>query len=137
MYTKEFNAFYSVYPRNKGSKAKALQSFNKALKEVDSETIIRGAAAYAADIARNRTEIQFVAHASTFLNQRRWEIDFEPEPDAIKRAILDAYGATTGQGAGSGYSGDVIDADPDQSDDGKSYRNLLFTAYGSAENGCN
>ena len=72
----KFNRFWSLYPR-KVAKVAAQRSWKRLTnKNVDSifkvfhEHLIRW----------SFKEIQFVPHASTWLNQRRWEDELEPLP---------------------------------------------------------
>jgi uncharacterized protein YdaU (DUF1376 family) len=70
-----FDRFWQAYPRSE-NKSEAHKAFVKALKGTDHETIIRGATAFADHCKREGTEKRFIAHASTWLNQRRWENDY-------------------------------------------------------------
>ena len=76
--TKEdkFNQFWSLYPR-KVKKFVARRTWNRlSKKEIDEifkvleDHMIRW----------KETEIQYVPHASTWLNQKRWEDELEPLP---------------------------------------------------------
>lgn len=87
----QFQSFWNAYPGMgkdgatgtgfKGSRAKALESFNKLLRQQkgkeDYEIIVgslnRGAAAYAEHLARSGYPSK---HAVTWLNQRGWEDDY-------------------------------------------------------------
>lgn len=75
IYTPEFEAFWSVYP-NRTNKANALKSYQASIKETDHEKIINGTIAYADYCKRANTETRFIAHASTWLNGKRWENDY-------------------------------------------------------------
>lgn len=71
-----FTRFWDAYP-SRGAhgnpKKPAKAKFDAAVKRgVDPETIIRGAAAYAQQVARAGTQPQYVAQAVTWLNQERW-----------------------------------------------------------------
>src|SRR5271166_160927 len=73
-----FDRFWSVYPKRTGGNPKlvARQKFDRAVKAgADPEHIIFGAKSYAAE-ARKAIGTEFIAMASTWLNQRRWE-DYE------------------------------------------------------------
>jgi hypothetical protein len=84
VYTDSFNGFWDVYPRKDGSKQKAFETFNQLTKEgIDYEYIIRGVKAYAASCAAAGTEQRYIAHATTWLNQRRWEADYSIQPTRI------------------------------------------------------
>ena len=52
----------------------AKKSLRRALKKADFGTIMAGAQNYALQCERERTEKKFVAHATTWLNQERWEL---------------------------------------------------------------
>ena len=61
-----FDQFWSLYPR-KTSKQSASKAFSK-LKDEDQQAAINNIARLYAE-----TPVQFVPHASTYLNQGRWE----------------------------------------------------------------
>lgn len=69
-----FDAFWEVYPRKEG-KAKARIAWVKAVRKVDTDTLVAGAARYRDDPNR---EAAFTAHAATWLNGERWEDDLLP-----------------------------------------------------------
>lgn len=79
-----FNRFWSVYPLRAGSrgKAEARVRFAKACRKVDPEVIIAAARQYAAENEK-KIGTEFIAMATTWLSQRRWE-DYDPEPDRPK-----------------------------------------------------
>lgn len=77
-YTPEFEQFWQEYPPNKQSKAESFKAYQKATKETDHETIIAGARAYRADIERTGTGKDHTAHATTWLNNKRWGVDYSP-----------------------------------------------------------
>ena len=66
-----FDQFWSIYPRRVG-KAAAQKVWNRYVEamKVSPEAIIEGAKVYAA--AKRGTDMQYVAHATTWLNQQRW-----------------------------------------------------------------
>lgn len=66
-----FEQFWAVYPRRvgKGAAQKAWEKCVKGLK-ADPQAIIEGAKTYAA--AKRGTDLQYVAHPGTWLNQQRW-----------------------------------------------------------------
>lgn len=68
-YSQEFIEFWAVY--NIGGKYPASVSFEKALKFTDPETLIMKAREY--QKSQNK---KFLQHASTWLNQKRWEDTF-------------------------------------------------------------
>ena len=72
-----FIEFWKLYPR-KVAKVAAQRSW-KRLKVKDIDDIFK---VYKEHLIRWRgTEIQFVPHASTWINQRRWEDELEPLPE--------------------------------------------------------
>jgi hypothetical protein len=76
----EFAEFWAAYPRREARKA-AEAAWRKARATVGADVIIAGARRYAADPNRDAA---FTAHASTWLNQGRW--DDEPLPDRSGKA---------------------------------------------------
>lgn len=73
--TPEFAKFWEAYPRRK-AKGAARDSFRKAVERgVSAEQIADGAARYAR-ACRGKDE-QFVAHAATWLNQERWDDEYQ------------------------------------------------------------
>ncbi len=92
-YTEEFLEFWVAYPPHKGSKYEAFKSYQKARKGKDHETIIRSATAYAEFCAITG---QYIANATTWLNGKRWEVDYTT---SITPARRPTYGKPIGQGA--------------------------------------
>jgi len=87
-----FELFWRDYPRKIG-KGAARTAFQRSLKKVDPEVIIRTLRNYSFP-----KEMQFIPHASTWLNQERWEDKVsttrvaEPEPladDDLHPSIVD------------------------------------------------
>lgn len=83
---------YKVYPRKRG-KFKAIQYLMRDLRDgVEAETILSGVRRFAKEC--DGMEEQFIPHASTFFNQRRW-MDYEDHkpviPDPPKALIIDAW----------------------------------------------
>ncbi len=72
----DFERFWSVYPKRSGGNPKqpAMQKFLRAVKQgARPDDIIGGAKCYARECdAARKTGTEFVAMASTWLNQRRW-----------------------------------------------------------------
>lgn len=69
-----FDEFWKLYPNKKG-KAKAIISYKKHLKI--QEQIIEGLQRYIQYWKANKTEMQFIPHPSTWLNQKRWEDELD------------------------------------------------------------
>ena len=82
----KFARFWSLYPR-KVARVSAQRSW-KRLKVKDINALFK--VFYDHLLRWKYTEIQFVPHASTWLNQRRWEDELEPLPgkkDSVYRNI--------------------------------------------------
>lgn len=75
--TERFNTLWSSYPNKKG-KDKAFKSYQKAIKEgVTDEIIQQGINSYIKEIEFKRTDKQYIAHGSTWFNNRRWNDEYE------------------------------------------------------------
>jgi len=86
-----FDSIWKLYPNKKG-KDKAYKAYCKAIKEkVSDETIINGIERYKKEIARKRTEPRYIAHGSTWFNQKRWEDDFQVEPIETNDSSLNEF----------------------------------------------
>jgi hypothetical protein len=75
----EFEEFWKQYPkRSNNSKKTAKEKFLQARKKkkIPYETIINGLYQYKAYLEATDSEEQYIAHASTWLNQERWENDY-------------------------------------------------------------
>lgn len=78
-YTLEFEDFWKEYPPNDGSKKKAFECYEKAIKKENqngndiTRTITDAARDYRQYLERTSADRKFTAHASTWLNQSRWE----------------------------------------------------------------
>ena len=84
VYTPEFEAWWSVYPR-KEAKGAAQEAYERAKQRIGSgavEKLITGAAAYRKKVAGK--EEQYIAHPTTWLNQARWD----DEPGDVKSGLL-------------------------------------------------
>jgi hypothetical protein len=85
-YTDEFLNFWNLYPRKDGSKQEAFQIYIKAInKGVGHEIIERGVRGYANFVRAERTEQRHIAHATTWLNQGRWDSDYTIKQFAAPR----------------------------------------------------
>lgn len=73
-----FDDFWIAYPRKDG-KQPARKAFTKAAKKMGTEFLIRAVVEYRQWCERSGQERQFIPHASTWLNQERWD-DERPEP---------------------------------------------------------
>ena len=76
--TPDFTAFWSAYPRKEG-KGAARKAYRKALQTVPPETLIEAAERYRDDPNRDAA---YTAHASTWLNQERWNDEPLPQRSA-------------------------------------------------------
>jgi hypothetical protein len=65
-----FDAFWDVYPRHDGGRGRAFKAWEKAMRKTTGVAIYNGACHYRDDPNR---EDAFTAHASTWLNQERWD----------------------------------------------------------------
>jgi hypothetical protein len=78
-YSAEFQHFWRVYPRRVGKRL-AWEAWQAVLADVDADTLIHSAEAYANDPNR---EQRFTAHPTTWLRQGRWEDDPLPQKQVI------------------------------------------------------
>jgi hypothetical protein len=69
-----FQEFYDLYPKTNCSRKEALKSYMRALTGADHETIIAGVKEYTHFIGATGTP---VAHATTWLNNDRWTVDYD------------------------------------------------------------
>lgn len=71
----EFDDFWEIYPFKRGGRTTALTSFIKARqkKKVEYEVILNGLKRYIEYIKAHNTDAEYVSHASTWLNQERWQ----------------------------------------------------------------
>lgn len=87
---KTFEEFWQAYPKNTGSKKKARESYERVIANgeesigIDALTnaVIQGARKYCAYISRTGS---LIAHASTWLNQERWETDYSIPTGGAKK----------------------------------------------------
>lgn len=73
----EFEKIWAMWPRKVGKPA-AQKAYASAVKRAKPEVIAAGVTAALQFFARERTEIRFVPHLSTWLNQNRWEDELTP-----------------------------------------------------------
>ena len=82
-----FDEFWKVYP-HKINKAPARKAWDKAVKKVGADHLIERVTAFAND--PNLPDKQFICHASTWLNQERWDNEPFPARDGgSRRASVD------------------------------------------------
>jgi len=73
----EFDEFWNIYPKNRASRKNSLEKYKSTRKKgITHETIINGARQYFQLTKRERTEQKFIAHATTWLSQERWNNDY-------------------------------------------------------------
>lgn len=103
---KEFAQFYKIFPRHVGRKP-AFEAWKKVLKtgKKTATELIKAAEAYAK--SRAGKPKQYTLHPSTWLNQERWEDEYEEE--------------TTGYGYNGYSSGGIVARTPE---DAEYFRNL-------------
>jgi len=72
-----FDTIWKEYPLKKG-KPKAFEYYKKAIKSgITDAEIADGISAYRAEIAYRKTKPEYIAHGSTWFNQKRWADDYE------------------------------------------------------------
>lgn len=69
----DFDAFWRAYPR-KVAKRAARKAYDRALRETTHEAIMRGLAEFNRHLP---SETQYIPHPTTWLNQGRWEDEYE------------------------------------------------------------
>ena len=79
-----FEAFWNAYPRRIG-KGAARISFARACDFANPNDIVQAAIVYSKHCLDQGTEIQFIPHPSTWLNQERWEDDLVAEKAQVKK----------------------------------------------------
>lgn len=77
IYKKEFDEFYNLYPRKIGKRAASLK-YDVIKLEVKHEDLIEAVKAFAESVKDK--EKKFIPHPATWLNQGRWDDEFE-EPE--------------------------------------------------------
>lgn len=76
----EFESFWTLYPR-KIKKQKALETYIKITDK--HEDIMKGLNAYLREWKRKGTEMQYIPHPVTWLNQQRWNDELDSESKTI------------------------------------------------------
>ncbi len=86
VYPKEFLEWWDLYPRNDGSKKKAFEAWVKAQPLIDQDDLVTATKMFARSChGKDKT---FIAHATTWLNQRRWETVQEAQAITTNRNQL-------------------------------------------------
>ena len=71
-YKEEFSLWWKTYPRKDGSKRKAFQLWTKIIKEeINHQKLLELTNIFKSSMSE--TDMKFIPHASTWLNQRRFE----------------------------------------------------------------
>lgn len=87
--TPAFQSFWSAYPRRIGKGAARL-AFAKVCRYEDANVIIQGAMDYSKHSIEVGTEMQFIPHPATWINQERWYDELDAElPKKQKGGFLD------------------------------------------------
>ena len=71
-YTEEFNQWWNLYPRRDGSKRKAFEIYKKIIDKEISITDLYNVTNRFKQLMKGKEE-KFIPHATTWLNQRRFE----------------------------------------------------------------
>jgi hypothetical protein len=84
-----FDQFWKQYPR-KVAKRAALGAFNRLTKDEQAQAV-EAIVEHVAYWKLKGTETDFIPHASTWLNQGRWEDELDMTPKELKRPSLPWY----------------------------------------------
>ena len=84
-----FDQFWKFYPR-KVAKRSAQLSFNRLTKQEQSDAV-EAIEQHVAYWKLKGTEMDFICHATTWLNQGRWEDILDMTPKEVKRPSLPWY----------------------------------------------
>src|SRR5699024_10466849 len=75
--SERFDTLWKQYPNKKG-KPKAFTAYKKAIKEgTTDDEILKGIENYKKEIELKRTDKQYIAHGSTWFNQKRWLDEYD------------------------------------------------------------
>ena len=84
-----FETFWKLYPR-KVAKRAAQGAFNRLTKDEQAHAV-EAIEQHVAYWKLKGTEMEFICHATTWLNQGRWEDELDMTPKEIKRPALPWY----------------------------------------------
>jgi hypothetical protein len=84
-----FDTFWKLYPR-KVAKRAAQGAFNRLTKDEQAQAV-EAIEQHVAYWKLKGTETDFIPHASTWLNQGRWEDELDMTPKELKRPSLPWY----------------------------------------------
>lgn len=76
-----FELFWKEVPKKVGKKS-AMRAYKTALKDVESDTLLKQIKAYSERVRVEGTQQQYILHPTTWLNQGRWD-DEVAKPDEI------------------------------------------------------
>lgn len=98
-YTPEFEKFWKTYPRRAGGKQNTARAFEWEASQIGSyEPILAGAAQWAKVWDVSGKDMQYCPHPSTWLNQQRYEDDYEQAYTAHVQTLHDSGKSTLLQG---------------------------------------
>ncbi len=96
-YSDAFEEFWELYPPNGASKREASESYNRAIaRGANHERVIKAVRGYRRQIESRPDGRQFTAHATTWLNRNRWEVDYGPAETAFDRLHRELVESTGG-----------------------------------------
>ena len=84
-----FDQFWKFYPRKIAKRAAQL-AFNRLTKDEQTQAV-EAIEQHVAYWKLKGTEMEFICHATTWLNQGRWEDELDMTPKEIKRPALPWY----------------------------------------------
>ena len=84
-----FDTFWKLYPRKMAKRA-ALGAFNRLTKDEQAQAV-EAIEQHVAYWKLKGTEMEFICHATTWLNQGRWEDELDMTPKELKRPSLPWY----------------------------------------------
>lgn len=85
MHNTPFDQFWQAYPR-RVSKGRARKAFDKALRKTDLQAILDGVEKY----KLCKPDYADWAHAATWLNDERWDDEWDTPGSAIDAALMEA-----------------------------------------------
>ena len=83
----DFLEFYKIYPR-KEAKQNALKAYNKAIKQVDKNILLKGLKNYKKYIEENKIEKRYIRQPASWLNGGCWEDEYSIQKED-KSKLLD------------------------------------------------
>lgn len=83
----DFSFFWTIYPKKQGKK-EALRAYLKARKKISADTLLSALREVKQKDWRSR-ELQYIPHASTWLNQERWNDEVQEQKKADPLDDLD------------------------------------------------